>query len=89
MKEKNALRGAATHNEAHRVNKSMIARRRLKNKVRRAAFYGSVLGALTAVIIGGMMIDSDPLKGFLLALPGLGWMYLFYFINQDDRLFGR
>lgn len=81
------LRGAATHNGA-KDHKKRITWHRLKNKLHNAILYGTVAGALIGVVIGGIMIDADPLRGFLTALPGVGWLYLFFAVNSDDQLFG-
>ena len=86
MTEKKTPRGLAGHNEAQGDN-NRIAHLRLRSKVRRSVLYGTVAGAVAAVIIGGLMIEEIPVTGFITSLLGIGWLALFWMVNKEDHIY--
>ena len=92
MANKKASRPAATGNGS-KANmfahvRIILADQRLKNKLHNAILHGSVLGAVLAVFAGICYIDTSIFAGAVVSVLGLAWLWLFYYINAEDRIFG-
>ena len=66
---------------------SIIADQRLKNKLHNAILHGSVLGAILAVFGGICYIETNMMAGSVVSVLGLAWLWIFYLVNADDRIF--
>ena len=87
MIKQKAPRVAATNNGANLSN-SIIADRRLKNKVRNSVLKGTYFGALLAAIFCCMYVEVNPFLGCVTCSAALGYMGLFYGVNSDNEMFG-
>lgn len=87
MNQKKTRRGTAIHNGANQA-RNIITDRKLKNKLHAALLRGSVLGAVLAIIVGVLHMDTSILEGLVIAGTGCAWLGIFYFVNSDDEMFG-
>ena len=88
MREKKTSRPAATGNGSRFTHlRIILASQRFRNKMHSAILHGSVLGAVLAIFGGICYIDTNMLAGAVIAALGMGWLFLFYIINDTDVLF--
>ena len=88
MKAKKTRRVAATNNGARFTSlRIILASQSFRNKVHNAILHGSVAGAVLAIFGGICYIDTNILVGAVVAALGMGWLFLFYLINDTDVLF--
>lgn len=89
MRQKTASRPATNRNGSPKSNtNSILPDRKLKNKIHVAFLRGSVLGAVLAIFVGILHMDTSILEGLIIAGTGCAWLGIFYFINSDDEIFG-
>ena len=89
MKAKKASRAAGTDYGSRFTSlRIILADVRLQNKIYLAIMRGSVLGAVLAIIVGILHMDTAILEGAIIASVGCAWLGVFYLINSDDTMFG-
>ena len=87
MNKKKASRPAATGNGSKELLTNILTNQKLKNKLHNAVLHGSVLGAVLAVFGGICYIDTNMVAGAIVAVLGLAWLWIFYLVNAEDRIF--
>ena len=89
MKNKKTSRPAATGNGSINTKlRIILADQKLKNKLHNAILHGSVLGAVVAVFGGVLYMDTSIAAGAVVSVLGIAWLWLFYLVNAEDKIFG-
>ena len=89
MTKKRMSRPAATGNGSRTTKfRIILADQHFKNKVHNAILRGSFAGAVFAMIIGILHMDTSILEGLLISGVGIIWGFVFYLMNPTDRIFG-
>ena len=87
MNKKKASRVAATNNGSKELLTNILTNQKLKNKLHNAVLHGSVLGAVLAVFGGICYIETSMIAGSVISVLGLAWLWIFYLVNAEDRIF--
>ena len=89
MTTKRTSRPAATGNGSLNTKlRIILADQKLKNKLHNSILHGSVLGAVLAVFGGICYMDTSIAVGAVMAVAGMSWLWVFYLVNAEDRIFG-
>lgn len=89
MTKKKASRPAATGNGSRTTKfRIILADQSFRNKVHVALMRGSFAGAVMAMIIGVLHMETSILEGLLISGVGIIWGFVFYLMNPTDRIFG-
>ena len=88
MTTKKASRPAATGNGSRTTKfRIILADQHFKNKVHNALLRGSFAGAVFAMIIGVLHMESSILEGLMISGVGIIWGLVFYMMNPNDKIF--
>ena len=89
MTKKKASRPAATGNGSRTTKfRIILADQSFRNKVHVALMRGSFAGAVLAMIVGVLHMETSILEGLLISGVGIIWGFVFYLMNPTDRIFG-
>ena len=89
MTKKRMSRPAATGNGSRTTKfRIILADQSFRNKVHVALMRGSFAGAVFAMIIGILHMETSILEGLMLSGVGIIWAFVFYLMNPTDRIFG-
>ena len=89
MTKKRMSRPAATGNGSRTTKfRIILADQSFRNKVHVALMRGSFAGAVFAMIIGVLHMETSILEGLLISGVGIIWGFVFYLMNPTDRIFG-
>lgn len=89
MTTKKASRPAATGNGSRTTKfRIILADQSFRNKVHVALMRGSFAGAVMAMIIGVLHMETSILEGLMISGVGIIWGFVFYLMNPTDRIFG-
>lgn len=89
MTKKKAPRVAGTNNGAIGTSiRIILADQSFRNKVHNALLRGSFAGAVFAMIIGVLHMETSILEGLMISGVGIIWGLVFYLMNPTDRIFG-
>ena len=89
MTKKKASRPAATGNGSRTTKfRIILADQTFRNKVHVALMRGSFAGAVMAMIVGVLHMETSILEGLLISGVGIIWGFVFYLMNPTDRIFG-
>lgn len=89
MKEKKTSRTTGTRNGSRFTHlRIILASPKFRNKMHNAILHGSVLGAVLAVFGGVCYMDTSIPAGAVASVLGLAWLWVFYLVNAEDRIFG-
>lgn len=87
MKTKKTRRGTGIHNGATHF-RIILADPKFRNKFHVYFLRGSILGAVLAILVGVLHMDTSILEGIVIAGTGMVWLGVFYLANPDDEMFG-
>ena len=89
MTKKRMSRPAATGNGSRTTKfRIILADQSFRNKVHVALLRGSFAGAVLAMIVGILHMETSILEGLMISGVGIIWSFLFYLMNSDDKIFG-
>lgn len=89
MTKKKASRPAATGNGSRTTKfRIILADQSFRNKVHVALMRGSFAGAVLAMIVGVLHMETSILEGLMISGVGIIWGFVFYLMNPTDRIFG-
>lgn len=89
MTKKRMSRPAATGNGSRTTKfRIILADQSFRNKVHVALMRGSFAGAVFAMIIGILHMETSILEGLMISGVGIIWAFVFYLMNPTDRIFG-
>lgn len=89
MTKKRMSRAAGTDNGSRTTKfRIILADQSFRNKVHVALMRGSFAGAVFAMIIGILHMETSILEGLLISGVGIIWGFVFYLMNPTDRIFG-
>lgn len=89
MTKKRMSRAAGTDNGSRTTKfRIILADQHFKNKVHNALLRGSFAGAVCAMIIGILHMETSILEGLMISGVGIIWGLVFYLMNPTDRIFG-
>lgn len=89
MTKKRMSRPAATGNGSRTTKfRIILADQSFRNKVHVALMRGSFAGAVFAMIIGVLHMETSILEGLMISGVGIIWGFVFYLMNPTDRIFG-
>ena len=88
MTTKKASRPAATGNGSRTTKfRIILADQSFRNKVHVALLRGSFAGAVFAMIIGILHMETSILEGLMISGVGIIWGFVFYMMNPNDTIF--
>ena len=88
MTKKKASRPAATGNGSRTTKfRIILADQSFRNKVHIALMRGSFAGAVFAMIIGILHMETSILEGLMISGVGIIWGLVFYMMNPNDKIF--
>ena len=88
MTKKKAPRVAGTNNGAMNTKlRIILADQSFRNKVHVALMRGSFAGAVFAMIIGILHMETSILEGLMISGVGIIWGFVFYMMNPNDKIF--
>ena len=88
MTKKRMSRPAATGNGSRTTKfRIILADQSFRNKVHVALMRGSFAGAVFAMIIGILHMETSILEGLLISGVGIIWAGVFYMMNPNDKIF--
>lgn len=88
MTKKRMSRPAATGNGSRTTKfRIILADQSFRNKVHNALLRGSFAGAVFAMIIGVLHMETSILEGLVISGVGIIWGFVFYLMNSDDKIF--
>ena len=88
MTKKKMSRPAATGNGSRTTTfRIILADQHFKNKVHNAILRGSFAGAVCAMIIGVLHMETSILEGLMISGVGIIWGLVFYMMNPNDKIF--
>ena len=88
MTKKKASRPAATGNGSRTTKfRIILADQSFRNKVHIALMRGSFAGAVFAMIIGILHMETSILEGLMISGVGIIWGLVFYLMNPNDKIF--
>ena len=88
MTKKKASRPAATGNGSRTTKfRIILADQSFRNKVHVALMRGSFAGAVFAMIIGILHMETSILEGLMISGVGIIWGLVFYMMNPNDKIF--
>lgn len=88
MTKKRMSRPAATGNGSRTTKfRIILADQSFKNKVHNAILRGSFAGAVFAMIIGILHMETSILEGLMISGVGIIWELVFYMMNPNDKIF--
>lgn len=89
MTKKRMSRAAGTDNGSRTTKfRIILADQSFRNKVHVALMRGSFAGAVFAMIIGILYMETSILEGLMISGVGIIWGFVFYLMNPTDRIFG-
>ena len=81
-------RPAATGNGSRTTKfRIILADQTFRNKVHVALMRGSFAGAVFAMIIGVLHMETSILEGLMISGVGIIWGFVFYLMNPNDKIF--
>ena len=88
MTKKRMSRAAGTDNGSRTTKfRIILADQSFRNKVHVALMRGSFAGAVFAMIIGILHMETSILEGLLISGVGIIWAFVFYMMNPNDKIF--
>ena len=88
MTKKRMSRAAGTDNGSRTTKfRIILADQHFKNKVHNALLRGSFAGAVFAMIIGVLHMETSILEGLMISGVGIIWGFVFYLMNPNDKIF--
>lgn len=88
MTKKRMSRAAGTDNGSRTTKfRIILADQHFKNKVHNAILRGSFAGAVCAMIIGILHMETSILEGLMISGVGIIWGFVFYLMNPNDKIF--
>ena len=88
MTKKRMSRAAGTDNGSRTTKfRIILADQHFKNKVHNALLRGSFAGAVFAMIVGVLHMETSILEGLMISGVGIIWGLVFYMMNPTDRIF--
>ena len=88
MTKKRRSRPAATGNGSRTTKfRIILADQSFRNKVHVALMRGSFAGAVFAMIIGILHMETSILEGLMISGVGIIWGFVFYLMNPNDQIF--
>lgn len=88
MTKKKMSRPAATGNGSRTTKfRIILSDQHFKNKVHNAILRGSFAGAVFAMIIGILHMETSILEGLMISGVGIIWGFVFYMMNPNDKIF--
>ena len=88
MTKKRMSRPAATGNGSRTTKfRIILADQSFRNKVHVALMRGSFAGAVFAMIIGILHMETSILEGLMISGVGIIWGFVFYLMNPNDQIF--
>ena len=88
MTKKRMSRAAGTDNGSRTTKfRIILADQTFRNKVHVALMRGSFAGAVFAMIIGILHMETSILEGLMISGVGIIWGFVFYMMNPNDKIF--
>ena len=88
MTKKRMSRAAGTDNGSRTTKfRIILADQSFRNKVHVALMRGSFAGAVFAMIIGVLHMETSILEGLMISGVGIIWGFVFYLMNPNDKIF--
>lgn len=88
MTKKRMSRAAGTDNGSRTTKfRIILADQSFRNKVHVALMRGSFAGAVFAMIVGILHMETSILEGLMISGVGIIWGLVFYMMNPNDKIF--